>query len=184
MTWQPITPSAGQTLDKYLVYYGTKSQTYAQSLPAAAPGTAGNPFIVNNLTNGVKYYFAVTAKYKSGAESGYSNETSSVPADIWPPAVPANLAASLSSTAPLTALVSWNDNTDDTATYKVYFGALSGSLGASATLAKNKCSVTTGKCEIAIGHLSVGVKYYFAVSALDLKANESQKSGEINLIIQ
>ncbi len=180
LTWQAISVPTGQIFDKYLVYYGTKSGGYSQSISVADPGTIANPVVISNLTNGVKYYFAVTAKYKSGAESSYSNETNFIPADVWPPQIPQNLAGTAGAGK---AVITWQANTDDTAIYKIYFGAESGSLGASVNLEKNKCSAATGQCEITINNLSAGVTYYFAVSSLDLKANESDKSEEINLTI-
>jgi hypothetical protein len=178
LTWQAITLPSGQVLDKYLVYYGTKSGSYEQSTSVATPGTVASPFVVSNLTNGVKYYFAVTARYKSGAESSYSNETNFIPADNWAPQTPQGLAGTAGTGK---AVITWQANQDDTAMYKVYYGATSGSLGASVNVDKNKCS--DGKCEITINNLTAGVTYYFAATALDLKANESSKSGEINLTI-
>jgi len=180
LIWQPISVPNNEQLDKYLVYYGAKAGSYEQSIPVTAPGTAASPAIISSLTNGVKYYFAVTAKYKSGAESEYSNETSFIPADNWAPQTPQDL----SGTADIgKAVVAWQANNDDTAIYKIYYGATSGSLGASVNLEKNKCSSATGKCEITINNLTAAVTYYFAAAALDIKSNESNKSGEINLII-
>jgi len=180
LIWQAITLPTGQILDKYLVYYGAKSGSYGQSISVTAPGTAASPAVVSNLTNGVKYYFAVTIRYKSGAESSYSNETNFIPADNWAPQTPQGLAGTATTTK---AILSWTANTDDTAIYKIYYGATSGSLGAAVNLEKNKCSAATGQCKITISNLTAGVTYYFAATALDLKANESSKSGEINLII-
>ncbi|MEI6596598.1 MAG: IPT/TIG domain-containing protein [bacterium] len=180
LIWQAITLPVGQILDKYLVYYGTKSGSYEQSISATAPGTVTSPAIVSNLTNGVKYYFAVTAKYKNGAESSYSNETNFIPADTWAPKTPEGLTGTATTSK---AILSWQANQDDTAIYKIYYGATSGSLGASVNLNKSKCSVATGECAITISDLTAGATYYFAVASLDLKANESNKSEEINLVI-
>ena len=60
-----------QDLAGYRVYYGTGSGNYTQTLEAAAPSST-----VTGLTEGVVYYFAVTAYNTEGAESGYSNEVS------------------------------------------------------------------------------------------------------------
>jgi len=180
LVWQPITVPLSEVFDKYVIYYGTSAATSSltQSITAATNGTLANPILVSNLTNGVTYYFAVTARYKSGAESDYSNKTSAVPADTWAPLTPQELNGTAGEGK---AIINWKPNADDTAIYKVYYGATSGSLGASVNLEKTKCSA--GKCEITISGLTAGVKYYFAVSALDFKINESNKSGEINLII-
>ncbi|MFH1582736.1 MAG: fibronectin type III domain-containing protein, partial [Candidatus Falkowbacteria bacterium] len=178
LTWAAIADAGN--LDKYLVYYGTKSGSFEQSVSAAAPGTLASPFVVSNLTNGVKYYFAVTAKYKSGAESGYSNETNFTPNDTMPPQIPGGLTGAADTGK---AVITWTANTDDTAFYKIYYGATSGSLGASVNFEKNKCSSVTLNCETTVSNLTAGVTYYFAITSLDLKANESNKSAEINLII-
>jgi hypothetical protein len=181
LTWTAIADISN--LDKYLVYYGTKSGSYEQSISATVPGTLASPFAISNLTNGVKYYFAVTAKYKSGAESGYSNETNFIPNDTSAPQVPADLIGTAGTGS---AIISWTANTDDTSIYKVYYGATLDSnneptYGASVSLEKSKCS--SGKCELTISNLAAEVKYYFAVTSLDIKANESSKSGEIDLTI-
>jgi hypothetical protein len=180
LVWQAVTVPSGEQLDKYSIYYGTRSGSYEQSISAAQLGTVSNPAIVSNLTNGVKYYFAVTAKYKSGAESIYSNEVNFTPADNWAPQTPQNLTGTAGEGK---AVISWQANQDDTTIYKIYYGATSGSLGTSVNLEKSKCSSATGKCEITINDLAAGTTYYFAATALDLKANESNKSAEINLII-
>jgi len=54
----------------YKLYYGTASRTYG------APITVGNvlTYTVPGLTDGLTYYFAVTAYDTFGNESGYSNE--------------------------------------------------------------------------------------------------------------
>ncbi|MBU0722025.1 hypothetical protein KKA93_01025 [Patescibacteria group bacterium] len=185
LIWQAIALPSEQSLDKYLVYYGTKSGSYEQSISAVLPGTSASPFIINNLTNGVKYYFAVTAKYKSGAESSYSNETNAIPNDITPPQIPQSLTGTTTTTG---VILNWIANTDDTAIYKIYYGASSDDggapiYGASINLEKNKCSASMGECEVAISNLTSGMTYHFAVTSLDLKANESNKSDKIDLTI-
>ncbi|MFH1255261.1 MAG: IPT/TIG domain-containing protein [bacterium] len=181
LTWRSAVLPSGQVLDKYSVYYGSRAGSYEQSVSTASPGTAAAPFIVSDLTNGVKYYFAVTAKYKSGSESAYSNETSFIPADDWAPQTPQNLTGS---SIEGKAAISWQANQDDAAIYKIYYGAESGSAGASASLDKSKCSPTTGKCDIEISGLTAGTNYYFSASALDIQANESKKSKEIIIQIK
>ena len=59
------------TVMGYKVYYGTASRTYG------TPINVGNltTYIVQHLSLGVTYYFAVTA-YNQFGESGYSNEVS------------------------------------------------------------------------------------------------------------
>jgi hypothetical protein len=66
--WDPKTDSG---LAGYKVYYGTASRAYTTSI------TVGNvtSYTVTGLTSGA-YYFAVTATYTTGVESGLSNEVS------------------------------------------------------------------------------------------------------------
>lgn len=61
----PVTDLAG-----YKVYYGTSSRNYSESIDV---GNVKN-YTINNLKEGVTYYFAVTAYDIFGNESGYSNE--------------------------------------------------------------------------------------------------------------
>ena len=62
-------PNSENDLAGYLVYYGTASRNYDQTLSAATPSAT-----VTNLNSGTTYYFAVTAYNTNGMESGYSNE--------------------------------------------------------------------------------------------------------------
>jgi len=63
----PLTDLAG-----YMVYYGNSPGNYSQNMNVDNVTT----YTVNNLTDGLTYYFAVTAYDTSGNESGYSNELS------------------------------------------------------------------------------------------------------------
>ena len=62
--------SAEPTVAGYKVYYGTASRNYTSVADAAKNSTA----TISGLTQGQKYYFAVTAYASSGLESSYSNE--------------------------------------------------------------------------------------------------------------
>lgn len=65
--------NAASGVSGYKVNYGTASGNYTSSINAgnATTGT------VSGLTDGVKYYFAITAYDASGVQSDYSNEVSS-----------------------------------------------------------------------------------------------------------
>ena len=68
----PITDLAG-----YKIYYGTSPASYSASIDAGQATT----YQVNNLTDGLTYYFSVTAYTALLNESGFSNEVSkSLPA--------------------------------------------------------------------------------------------------------
>jgi len=76
LSWDAPTTNADGTLltdlAGYKVYYGNFSGNYSQNMNVDNVTT----YTVNNLTDGLTYYFAVTAYDTSGNESGYSNELS------------------------------------------------------------------------------------------------------------
>ncbi len=162
-SWTAVGGAAG-----YKLYYGTSSGKYDNFLNV---GNATSR-IISGLTNGQTYYFAVTAFYNTGAESAYSNELSVVPTDATPPSRPLGLSAqALSGAIDLT----WTANSDDTVSYKVYYGTSSGVYGSSVKVeAKSNCS--GGSCNAKINNLTSLTTYYFALSALDSYNNESQRS--------
>src|SRR5258705_3557727 len=71
LAWTANTES---NLAGYKLYYGTSSHTYQASIDVGNRTT----YIATGLQTGQTYYFAVTAYNTSGAESGYSNESSGV----------------------------------------------------------------------------------------------------------
>ena len=76
LSWNAPTTNADGTpltdLAGYKVYYGTSSHTYSQNIDVGNVTT----YTVNNLTDGLTYYFAVTAYDTGSNESAYSNEVS------------------------------------------------------------------------------------------------------------
>jgi hypothetical protein len=76
LTWNAPTKNADGTplvdLAGYKVYYRSSSGNYSQNINVGDVTTK----TVSNLTDGLDYYFAVTAYDISGNESGYSNEVS------------------------------------------------------------------------------------------------------------
>jgi hypothetical protein len=76
LTWTPPTSNANGTpltdLAGYFVYYGTASRNYSNNIPIGMVTT----YTISNLTNGLTYYFAVTAYDTAGNQSAYSNEVS------------------------------------------------------------------------------------------------------------
>ena len=65
----------------YNVYYGITQRSYRSPIPVGKVTT----YKVNNLDEGKKYYFAVTALDTSGNESGYSTEVSKFISSSSPP---------------------------------------------------------------------------------------------------
>ena len=76
LSWDAPTTNADGTpltdLAGYKVYYGTSSHNYSQNIDVSNVTT----YTVNNLTDGLTYYFAVTAYDTGSNESAYSNEAS------------------------------------------------------------------------------------------------------------
>ncbi len=74
LSWDPPVSNNDGTqytnLSGYKIYYGTSSGNYSQSI------TVGNvvTHTLNNLADGVTYYFATTAYNTSNIETPYSNE--------------------------------------------------------------------------------------------------------------
>jgi len=75
LTWQPPADNGGSPITGYKIYYGTSAGNYTTSI------TVGNitSYTITNLTNGQKYYFAVSAINAVG-EGPKSNEASATPA--------------------------------------------------------------------------------------------------------
>lgn len=72
LTWDP--PVSSTNVSGYRVYYGTAPGTYQQSFGQGISIGKVDTYTVMGLSNGTRYYFAVTAVDASGNESAYSNE--------------------------------------------------------------------------------------------------------------
>jgi len=72
LTWTP--PATATNLSGYRLYYGTAPRTYLQ--PYGQGTDLGNvtTYTLLGLSNGTRYYFAVTAVDTLGGESPYSSE--------------------------------------------------------------------------------------------------------------
>ena len=96
LAWDAVANATG-----YKVYYGPNSSGYSSNIDAKNVTT----YTVPGLADGTRYYFAVTAYGSAGtAESGYSNEVTTVTSGTSVPAAPvASFTASpTTGTAPLT----------------------------------------------------------------------------------
>ena len=71
LAWDPV---VDPNLSGYRVYYGNAPGTYLQPLGQGVAAGNVTTFSVAGLTNGIRYYFAVTSTDTLGHESGYSNE--------------------------------------------------------------------------------------------------------------
>lgn len=78
LTWTPPTQNIDGSpltdLAGYIVYWGTSSGSYSNSIRLSNPGLTS--YVVDNLLNGTTYYFVTTAYNDVGLESSFSNEAS------------------------------------------------------------------------------------------------------------
>ncbi|MFO7524965.1 MAG: M20/M25/M40 family metallo-hydrolase [Ignavibacteriaceae bacterium] len=160
LNWSPnIEPD----FDHYKIYVGTASGVYDNTLT-----TTNTSFIINDLTEGTKYYVAVSAVNTDGQES-FLIERNMTPYSI--PLPPANLSA-----LPQwhSVKLNWNTNAElDLAGYNIYrsedttdnFDKLNDQL-LTDTLFADQSTVS-------------GIKYYYYVKAQDTQLNESGKSNTV-----
>jgi len=124
-----------------------------------------------DVTNGVTYYYVVTAVDLGSNESGYSNEDSAIPTDAAP-AAPTGLVATPGDRQ---ASLGWNDNTEpDIAGYNVY---RSEALGGPYTKVNGSLVASSDYTDTG---LTGGVTYYYVVTAVDLADPVAYESGDSN----
>ena len=112
LAWDPV---GDPRLAGYKVYYGTSSRNYTGQVDVGNATTR----TVTGLTDGAKYYFAVTAYDGSRIESGFSNEV----VGTVPSAVPvANFTASTTTGVAPLAMNFTSTSTGTISTYAWTFG--------------------------------------------------------------
>ncbi|MEA3463824.1 MAG: IPT/TIG domain-containing protein [Patescibacteria group bacterium] len=153
-------------VDGYKIYWGVSSGNYT-NYKDVGNITSASIDSTDDLVNNEIYYFTLTSYYDSGAESDYYNEVDVTPTDSTVPTAPTGLVAVAGDGQ---VELSWIANTDDTVSYKVYYGASPGVYGAS----ENVGDVT----EAVVTNLTNGATYYFVITALDEYDNESGYSNE------
>ncbi|MBN1155932.1 fibronectin type III domain-containing protein, partial [candidate division KSB1 bacterium] len=169
LSWDPNTEV---DLAGYKVYYGLTSRNYTNSIDVGDH----NSYIVRNLTEGSRYYLAVTAYDESRNESDYSEEVSAVVKviDVTPPNPPSITDATLDDINKVT--LTWNISPDaDVVGYKVYYGTSSHNY-TQAILVGNSTNYTTPT-------LTEGLTYFFSVTAYDNSNNESNHSSEVSVTV-
>jgi VCBS repeat-containing protein len=156
-------------LASYSVYRDTSSSGPYSQIDSGVPVSA---YSDTSVTNGVTYYYVVTAVDTSSNESGYSNEASATPqGDTTPPAAPTNLSATAGDGV---VDLDWDDNSEpDLASYSVYRDTSSGGPYS---------QIDSGVSASSYPDTSVtnGVTYYYVVTAVDVSSNESGYSNEAN----
>ena len=139
--------------NSYNVYYGRSAGVTAATGSKLA--NAISPQAVADLTNGMPYFFVVTA-VNSGGESALSNEASAIPM----PPVPAQPTGIAVSGGNGSATVSWNAVSGATS-YNVYYGTSAGVTPA------NGNKLAAAASPQAITGLTNGTSYYFVVTAVN-----------------
>ena len=123
------------------------------------------------LTNGVTYYYVVTAEDSGGNESANSNEVSATP-NALPPAPPTGLVATAGDKQ---ASLDWNDNSEpDLAGYNVFRSTTQGG-----PYSKINAGLVAASDYVDTG-LTGGVTYYYVVTAENTSAQEGGNSNEAN----
>ncbi len=123
LEWDPVTDAG---LSGYILYWGTTSGIHNQSQNIGKQ-TSGT---VSNLTEGITYYFVVTAYNSYGLESEPSNEVSWTPKAGPPTAETLNL--STLEDSPTTVNLSGQSPTGAALTYTITQAPLRGTLGGTA----------------------------------------------------
>jgi len=155
--------------NKYKVYYGLNYGQYTNVVEVPAGGTKITKKI-DNLINGLNYYFAVTALSDKNQESSFSNELRLKPADTTPPAVP-----SLQPSGGDKKIWSLWDKVPEAKSYVAYLGLTSGNYGLAIPISGN---TPTTPNHIFNG-LNNDTKYFVTVSSVDQYGNESAKAPEV-----
>lgn len=173
LIWSGITPPAGETLNKYNIYYGISSGSYLYSTSTPQAHSSVDPFIIDNLVNNTTYYFVVTAEYVSGAESEYSNEVFYVPEDVDSPVGPI-----INSIIPKDSKVDvvWGDNSyGDAISFRIYYKAKSGICDEAVKFGASVPAIpdTTATSTTVVSELMNGVEYCFGIVGYDVYGNES-----------
>ena len=173
LSWDPPVSNNDGTpytnLSGYKIYYGTSSGNYSQSIDVGNVVT----YTLNNLSDGVTYYFVTTAYDTSNVETPYSNEihclntTSSCAggsgggSDTTPPVISGINAGSIISTS---ANISWSTN--EPSDTQVEYGATT-SYGYNTTL---NTSLVASHSQT-INGLSPSTLYHYRVRSRDAAGN-------------
>ncbi|MCK9206896.1 MAG: FG-GAP-like repeat-containing protein, partial [Salinivirgaceae bacterium] len=159
---------------RYRIYGGTTANPTVK-MDSTTNGITDASKVITGLTNGVTYYFRITAVDSSGLESGYSNEVGATPLepDI-PPGVPVNLAATVGD---MQVTLRWNQNTEpDFLRYRIY-----GGTAANPTVKMDSTTDGIADTSKVITGLTNGVTYYFRITAVDSSGLESDYSNEVTV---
>ena len=147
-----------------------------ETAAAEAATVASREWIDADTRYGVLYEYSVQAVLKSGganAESEIRGPVSITPVDKFPPAAPVGLTA-LAGAASIE--LTWDRNTEpDLAGYYLYRAAADGAFARLGGLLETPASSDRD--------VKPGIRYRYAVSAVDRSGNESGRSGPVEAVL-
>lgn len=166
LSWQANTEP---DLAGYYIYRSSDGSSFSRVNSAPVTGTS---FVNAGLTNGVRYYFKITAVDTAGNESAASAVVSAVVMDS-PPAAPKGLSA-VPGDGKVT--LSWTENVEpDLRGYNVY-SSIDGS-----NFTKVNSAVISENLYVVTG-LNNNTTYHFRITAVDQGNNESDPSGSVSAV--
>lgn len=166
VTWGQLSVS-DPLIVGYKLYWGRASGNYTDSQTVNDLTNDPVTKTINNLTNGVKYYFNLTSYYATGtAESALYGEQSAIPADTTPPPTPVGF--TVATTTADKIQLTWIP-VADAKSYEILYGTVPGIFG----YKENVGSDT----EVVIEGLTKSPNpFYFGVVAIDASKNRSATS--------
>lgn len=166
LSWNNIVPLPGEEIRYYVIYYGRNSGSYNNYLEVnpATLHTVAEPFVVSNLTNNSTYYFKISVRYASGAETATSTEVVVTPRDTEGPSTPAGFTATAGDRI---VVLRW-DPVDGADSYLISYGTTAGQYGGSIDAGDYSQVELTG--------VTNGTTYYFVINSLDDAGNRSATS--------
>lgn len=184
LSWKsPVSTVAPIT--SFKVYYGLTSGTASSyitslTLSQASCNVQDNinycSYLVNNLVDGEKYYFKVSALTDKKAESPLSGSKEVIPTDTTAPAAPTGLKVEATNDGKLT--ISWKANSDDALYYRLFHGIFSGKRASdSVDSPNNATSMTFNQSDYRAGD------HFFYLAAIDKSGNVSPTSDEVKITI-
>ncbi len=165
------TPNGESDLDSYTIYRSTTA-TAPRTYSILENGLNAAQYVDSSAANGTTYYYTVTAVDVNGNESDPSDEVSATPIeDTISPAAPTGLTAKASDGS---VSLNWNSNNEpDLEGYIVYRSetAVGGYTAIATNISLN---------EYVDGSAANCTTYYYLITAVDAKGNESMKSAGVS----
>lgn len=174
LSWDTVTGS-----NKYKIYYGLSPRRYTHSVEVIAARRGTITKAINNLVNGLNYYFAITALTDKNQETAFSNEVTLKPMDTVAP----NQPSVLGSGADGKIALFWPAVTD-AVNYMAYLGVQSRGTDLTYVYPVSKIvrTIPTGNNpNVIFNGLDNNATYYLAVKAIDAYGNLSPYSNEITV---